>query len=315
MSKYILKRIGMSVVTLLVILFLLFLMLEFMPGSPFNDEKLTEAQRALLNAKYGLDQPFIQRFLNYLRLMIFHGDFGISYTIQRNVPVSSVIGDRIFISIRIGIQAVILGSLIGLVLGAIAAIKRNTIYDTVTTIVSVIGVSIPSYVFALGLAFYVGYKLRFLPITYNIDNPFVSSILPTIALSMFVIATIARFLRGEMIEVLKSDYVLLAESKGVPYLKLILKHGFRNAMIPVITVLAPLLVGLMTGSLVIEKIFAIPGLGSLLITAIQVNDYNVIIAISFIYSILFIVVMLMVDILYGIIDPRIRLAGGDVNES
>jgi len=304
-----------SIVTLFFILFLLFLMLEFMPGSPFNDEKLTESQRILLNAKYGLDQPFLKRFLNYLRLMIFHGDFGISYTIQSNVPVSRVIGDRIIVSIRIGLQAVVLGSLIGLILGSIAAVKRNTIYDTLTTIISVIGVSIPSYVFALGLAFFVGFKLKLLPITYNINSPLVSSILPTIALSLFVVATIARFLRGEMIEVLKSDYVLLAESKGVPYAKLILKHGFRNAMIPVITVLTPLVVGLMTGSLVIEKIFSIPGLGSLLITAIQVNDYNVIIAIAFIYSVLFISIILIVDILYGVIDPRIRLAGGDTSES
>lgn len=315
MSKYILKRILISVVTLFVIIFLLFLMLEFMPGSPFNDEKLTESQRALLNAKYGLNQPFLKRFFNYLRLMIFHGDFGISYTIQQNVPVSRVIGDRVLISIRIGLQAVLLGTLIGFVLGAVAAIKRNTIYDTLTTIISVIGVSIPSYVFALGLAFFVGFKMKILPITYDIDAPFYSSILPTIALSLFVVATITRFLRGEMIEVLKSDYVLLAESKGVSYVMLILKHGFRNAMIPVITVLTPLVVGLMTGSLVIEKIFGIPGLGSLLITAIQVNDYNVILAISFIYSILFIFIILIVDILYGIIDPRIRLAGGSTNET
>lgn len=136
----------------------------------------------------------------------------------------------------------------------------------------------------------------------------ISSILPTIALSMFVIANVARFLRSEMVDVLKSDYMLLVEAKGVKKMHLVFKHGLRNALIPVITVVAPLMVSLMTGSLVVEKIFAIPGMGSLLVTAIQVNDYNVVIALSFIYSILFIGVMLVVDILYGVIDPRIRLS-------
>lgn len=308
MWKYVLKRLAISVVTIFLILLFLFLMLEYMPGSPFNDEKLTESQLVLLNAKYGLDQPVLVRFFNYLKLVILEGDFGVSYAIQKDVAVNTLISGRVMITIRIGLQAILLGTMIGLVLGLVASIKRNTWMDTTATVFSVIGVSVPSYVFALGLCFYLGYKMKWFPITYNMEKPLLSSILPTISLSMFVIANVARFLRSEMIDVLQSDYMLLVEAKGIRKSHLIFKHGIRNALIPVITVIAPLMVSLMTGSLVVEKIFAIPGMGSLLVTAIQVNDYNVVIALSFIYSLLFIGVMLVVDILYGVIDPRIRLS-------
>lgn len=310
MWKYILKRLAISIVTVFLVLFFLFLMLEFMPGSPFNDEKLTETQLALLNAKYGLDQPFFTRFFNYLRLVIFEGDFGVSYAIQKDVAVNTLISGRVMITIRIGLQAIFLGTVIGLLLGLVAALRRNTWIDTGATMISVVGVSVPSYVFALGLCFFLGYKLKWFPITYNMSKPLLSSVLPTISLSMFVVANVARFLRSEMIEVLNSDFMLLVKAKGVKKKNVVMKHGMRNALIPVITVVAPLMVSLMTGSLVVEKIFAIPGMGSLLVTAIQVNDYNIVIALSFIYSILFIGVMLVVDILYGVIDPRIRLSSG-----
>lgn len=310
MAKYILKRLMLSLLTLLVILFVLFLMLEFMPGSPFNDEKLTEAQRLLLYAKYGLDKPFWYRFINYIKMML-QGDFGLSYAIQKNLAVSTMLQARLMVSIRIGLQAVVLGSVFGLILGIIAAMKHGTWMDSVTAMISVIGISVPSYVFALGLAFFLGFKLELFPILYDTSRAFQSSILPTIALSMFTMATIARFTRSEMIEVLNADFMLLAQAKGIKEWKLIVKHALRNAFIPVITVLAPLIVGLMTGSLVVEKIFAVPGLGQLLVTAIQMNDYNVVIAVSFVYSLLFIVVMLFVDILYGLIDPRIRLTKGE----
>ena len=313
MKKYLLKRIAISIATLLAILLILFLMLEFMPGSPFNDEKLTADQIALLNAKYGLDKPILIRFFNYVKNML-TGDFGVSYTISKNTPISTLLQTRLPISIRIGGQAVLLGTVVGLVLGIIAALKHNTIWDTLTTIISVLGVSLPSYVFALALSYSLGFKLTLFPLLYSADTPFKSSVLPTIALCMFTIATIARFTRTEMIDVLGSDYILLAESKGISGVQLIVKHQLRNALIPIITVLAPLIVGLMTGSLVIEKIFSIPGIGSLLVTAIQSNDYNVIVAIAFIYSAMYIGIILVVDILYGIIDPRIRLAKGDDHE-
>lgn len=310
MSKYVLRRLGLAAVTILVILLILFLMLELMPGSPFNDEKITKAQRAVLDAKYGLDQPVLSRFVLYIKAML-SGDFGVSYVIQKNMPISTMLEARLPVTIQVGIQAILLGTVIGLILGIVAALKHNSFVDSLTTFISVIGVSFPSYVFALALSYYFGSKLGWFPILYTSSQPFVSTILPTIALSMFTLATVARFARSEMIEVLGSDYMLLSESKGVKRPRLILVHALRNTLIPIITVLAPLVVALMTGSLVIEKIFSIPGIGSLLVTAIQVNDYNVIIAVTFIYSILFIALTLIVDVLYGVIDPRIRLAKGE----
>jgi oligopeptide transport system permease protein len=236
------------------------------------------------------------------------GDLGVSYNISKNTPISQLIQARLPISIQIGFFAVTIGALIGLLLGLIAALKHDTIIDSLATIISVIGVSVPSYVFALALSYNLGFKLGWFPMLFSKTQVFQSSVLPSISLSMFTMASIARFTRSEMLEVLGSDYMLLAESKGISGASLIFKHALRNALIPIITVLAPLIVDLMTGSLVVEKIFAIPGVGSLLVNAIQSNDYNVVISLSFIYSAMYIAIMLVVDILYGIIDPRIRLA-------
>lgn len=313
MKKYAAKRILISLVTLLTILLILFVLLHLMPGSPFNDEKLTADQKALLYQKYGLDKPIAIQFFTYVKNML-QGDFGVSYTISKNTPISQLLATRLPTSLRIGGQSVLLGTVVGLILGIVAALKHNTIWDTLTTMISVIGVSVPSYVFALALSYTLGFKMNWFPLLYSTGEPFKSSVLPSIALCMFTVASIARFTRSEMLEVLGSDYMLLAESKGLSGPSLIIKHALRNALIPIVTVLAPLIVGLMTGSLVVEKIFSIPGIGSLLVTAIQSNDYNVIIALSFIYSAMYIGIMLVVDILYGIIDPRIRLSKEDSHE-
>lgn len=306
MKKYILKRLLFSVIAILVLLLLLFTMLQYMPGSPFNDDKLSQEQIDQLYQKYGLDQPFYVRYVKYIA-NILKGDFGVSYNIGANVPITQLLQTKLPTSIRLGGQAVLFGASIGLLLGLIAALKHNTIFDTIATVISVLGVSLPSYVFALGLSYIFGFKLSWLPILYQLEMPFKSSILPTIALSMFSMANIARFTRTEMLEVMHSDYMLLAESKGISGPTLIIRHALRNALIPIITVLGPLIVNTMTGSLVIEKIFSIPGIGELMVRSIQSNDYNVTIALSFVYSVMYIGIMLVVDILYGIIDPRIRI--------
>ena len=284
MKKFVLKRTCIALLTVFLILLLLFLMLDFMPGSPFNnEEKMSAEQIADLYHKYGLDQPIINRFFLYLKNML-HGDFGISYSLQVNMKISEMIGPKILVTIRLGLQAALVGTVIGALLGIIAALRKNTWVDTVTTIISVLGVSLPSFVFALLLSYFFGFKFKLFPFIYT---------------------------RSEMVDILNSDYYLLSDSKGLPKAKLIFHHAIRNAMISVITVLAPLIVNLMTGSLVVEKAFSIPGLGSLYVSAIQSNDFNVVLAISFIYSLMFIFTMLLVDILYGVIDPRIRLAKGE----
>ena len=306
MKKYIGKRILISLFTLLIIILVLFLLLQLMPGSPFNDEKLSPEQIARMQEKYGLDQPVIIQFLTYVKNLCV-GDFGVSYVISKDTPISVLLKTRVPVSFGIGLEAVTFGAIVGLILGILAALKHNSWWDTLCTVVSVIGVSLPSYVFALGLAYFVGFKAQWLPLLYDADEFFASSIMPMLALSMFTVATVARFTRTSLLEVLDSDYMLLAESKGITGRTLITRHALRNALIPIVTVLAPLIVDLMIGSLVIEKIFSIPGIGSLMTSAIQSNDYNVTISLAFIYSVMYIVLMLTVDILYGIIDPRIRL--------
>lgn len=228
-----------SIFTLLVILLVLFILMQLMPGSPFNDEKLNDDQRAALYAKYGLDQPVLIQFFRYVFNML-RGDYGVSYNISKNTPISQLIATRLPISIGIGFAAVALGAIVGLLLGLLAALKHDTVWDTLATIISVIGVSVPSYVFALALSYQFGFKLRWFPMLFSQKQLFKSSVLPSISLSMFTMATIARFTRSEMMEVMNSDYMLLAESKGLSGRALVFRHALRNALIPIITVLAPL---------------------------------------------------------------------------
>jgi oligopeptide transport system permease protein len=307
LRNYIIKRILISCFTLLAITLVLFILLQMMPGSPFNDEKLSDDQRTALYVKYGLDKPVAVQFFKYVGNMVC-GDFGVSYNISKNTPISQLLIQRLPVSMKIGFFAVFLGAFVGLLFGIIAAIWHNTIWDTLTTLISVIGVSIPGYVFALALSYQFGFKWHLFPMLYSNMHELSSSVLPSVSLSLFTLASIARFTRTEMLESLGSDYMQLAESKGIYGFRLIRRHAMRNTLIPIITVLAPLVVDLMTGSLVVEKIFSIPGVGSLLVTAITSNDYNVVISLSFIYSAMYIGIMLVVDIMYGVIDPRIRLS-------
>jgi len=307
MKKYLAKRLLVSIATLFVILLVLFILMDLMPGSPFNDEKLTEAQKAILMAKYGLDKPVVERFFLYLKSML-TGDFGVSYTINKNFAVSEMLKGRLSISLLVGAMAMVIGTIFGLVLGIASALKHNTWIDNLCSVLSVIGVSVPSYVCGLLLCYYLAYKFRWFPILFDKNNVFISLVLPALALSVSPTANIARFTRSEMIDVLNSDYISLVMAKGVKDYKVIIRHALRNTLIPIITVMGPLLAGLLTGSSVIEKIFGIPGIGNLMIQGIQNNDYNVTIACSFIYSVIYVVIMLIVDILYGVIDPRIRIA-------
>lgn len=306
MISYFFRRVVTSIFTLLCITLLLFLLLKLMPGSPFNDEKLTPAQRVVLNEKYGLDDPVLIQYGRYVTNLI-KLDFGVSYNISKNTPITTLIKNRLPTSIKIGGLSVLIGFTLGLALGIISALNHNKFLDRFCSLFSVIGVSIPSYVFALGLSYIFAYQLNLFPMLYSTRTPWASIVLPSISLSVFTMASIARFTRFELIEILQSDYILLAQCKGVSGITLVVCHALRNSLIALITVLAPLIIDLMTGSLVIEKIFSIPGIGSLLVTAIQSNDYNVVIALSFIYSALYIGIMLIVDLLYGVIDPRVRI--------
>lgn len=308
--KYIGKRLLISVVTLFVILVVLFLIVKLLPGSPINNERLSEAQRAAIEARYGLDQPVLTQFVNYVKNML-TGDFGVSYNMYKDMPVSSLVGSAAKISFLYGLSAVVIGGILGTLLGVFAALHKNTIWDTLATVISVIGVSVPSFVFAMMILILFASKLHIFPTQYSSMNPIGSSIMPVMALSVGVIANVARFTRTEMISVINSEYMTLAEAKGLDSKTLIFKHALRNALIPVVTILGPILVNLMTGTMVVEKICGVPGLGKLLINSILSNDVNIILACSFLYAAMYIVMMLIIDVSYGIIDPRIRLGKED----
>ena len=288
-----------------------FLLLEFLPGSPFNDLRLTPEQRVLLDEKYGLNDPIAVKYARYVS-NLFHGDLGNSF-IFNNQNVSDMIAARMSSSIRVGLQALVFGSVVGVLLGIVAALKRNSFWDHLTTIIAVIGVSIPAFVIGSLMQYFLGVELKVLPILFD-KKDFMSTIMPTISLGFSVVATTAKYMRNELVDIINSDYILFARSKGLTGREVILKHAVRNALIPVVTILGPMTVSLITGSTVVERIFSVPGLGNLLVTSIQNNDYFVILGEGLVFSIMFLSVVLVVDILYGLIDPRIRLAGGNHNE-
>lgn len=307
-GKYLLRRIFYMLLTLFIIITTTFLLLQFLPGTPFaNQDLLTAKQLELLNEKYGLNKPIFDQYLAYLG-NILKGDFGYSFQFN-NLPVTQIIADRAGPSIQLGLQAMVLGTVVGTFLGVIAAVKQNTWIDTFTSIFAIGGRSVPNFVFAVILQFIFAVVLEMLPIAFWREG-FKSTILPTLALSISPMAEAARFIRTEMIEVLNSDYIELAKAKGFSKIYIIMKHALRNALIPLLTILGPVTAGLMTGSLVIEQIFSIPGIGEQFTKSILVNDYPTIMGITIMYSTILIMMILIVDILYGIIDPRLRMGGG-----
>ncbi|WP_207871564.1 oligopeptide ABC transporter, membrane protein [Enterococcus sp. DIV2402] len=305
--KYLLKRVFYMLITLWLIATITFFLMQFLPGTPYsNAEKLSPEQIALLNKQLGLDKPVIVQYGNYL-LNLLQGNFGISFQFK-NQAVSSLLGGRIGPSMQLGVQAIIFGTVFGTILGTISAMKQNSWVDTGATLVAILGRSIPNFVFAVLLQYIFAIKLQILPIAKW--DSFIYTILPTIALAMSPLADSARFIRTEMVEVLHSDYVELARAKGLSRWEISFRHGLRNSLIPLLTLLGPLAVGLMTGSLVVENIFAIPGIGEQFVKSIMTNDYPTIMAVTILYSAMLIFVIFIVDILYGIVDPRIRVSEG-----
>lgn len=307
MLRYITQRILYMILTLLIIATITFFLMKLLPGSPFNNQdKLTETQRYALNEKYGLNDPVPVQYINYITKLA-QGDLGYTFQFDGRT-VNSLIVNGMGPSATVGFEALLFGTIVGLLLGIMAALKHNTFLDYGAMVIAVFGIAIPSFVFAGLLQYYVGVKLQWLPVAFWNGPEY--HILPAFSLSVGVIATVARFMRTEMLEILGTDYILMARSKGVSKSSVIFKHSVRNSLIPIVTILGPMAIGLITGSLVIENIFAIPGIGEQFVKAIQVNDYPVIMGTTLFFSFLIVAIILIVDILYGIIDPRIRVAGG-----
>jgi oligopeptide transport system permease protein len=305
MVRYVARRIVYMFIALFIIVSITFFISKALPGDPFNDPKLTPEIRQQLYEKYGLDEPVYVQYAKYM-VNVAQGDLGNSF-FYGSRPVSQLILQRLPVSAFIGIQAVIFGLVIGMVLGIVAALWHNTIWDTLAVVIAILGVSVPTFVLGPVMQYWLGLKLGWFPVAFF--ESWIYSVLPSLALSVFVVSTVARFMRTEMLEVVGQDYITLARAKGLSGLAVILKHVIRNAMIPLVTVMAPLTIFIITGSLVVEQIFAVPGVGELFVQSVVVNDYSVILGTTIFFSVLFISALLIQDLLYGIIDPRIRVAG------
>ena len=306
MLKYTLKRLVNAVIVLFIITTATWFLMQLLPGSPIqNFEKLTPEQRAQVQEQYHLDDPLPVQYAAYMTGLL-RGDLGDSY-LYGGRSVTSIIMERLPVSLFLGTQAIIVGLVVGLFLGIVSALKRNSIWDSGAAFLAVLGVSVPDFVLAPLAQYWLGLKLGIFPIAFF--ESWWHSVLPSLVLSTIIAAVIATFTRTEMLEVLGQDYVTLAKAKGLSRLAVILKHVLRNSMIPLVTIMLPLTAALVTGTLIVETVFSIPGLGEQFVRSIFEKDFPVIMGTTILYSVFFVASYLLQDILYGIIDPRIRVAG------
>jgi oligopeptide transport system permease protein len=311
MAKYITRRLIYMVLSLYLIVTATFFLMRLAPGNPFTSEKqLPPEIEAALNEHYGLDDPWYAQYGDYL-LRIVQWDFGPSFKYKTRT-VNDLIGEGFPVSLALGAQAILIALSLGLILGIIAALYHNKWQDYGAMIVAVLGISVPSFIMATVLQYFFAIKWGLLPVARW--DSFAHTILPSLALAASPMAFIARLTRSSMLEVLANDYIRTAKSKGLSKGVITVKHAIRNALLPVVSYMGPLSAGIITGSFVIERIFGIPGLGSHFVTSISNRDYTVIMGVTVFYSIILLVSILLVDIAYGLIDPRIKIAGGKKGE-
>ena len=304
MLKYILKRILLAIVTIWAVATLTFFLMNMVPGGPFLSEKAISPQAtAALEAKYGLDKPLWQQYLTYMAGAS-HGDFGDSLK-QRGRTVMLIITMKFPVSARVGGVSVLVALLLGVPLGCIAALKRGKFLDNLISVVSTCGIAVPSFVICTLLLYFFGVRLQILP-TMGLTS-WKHYVMPVMALAFYPTAYIMRLMRSSMLDVLGQDYMRTAKAKGLAGGKILFKHALRNAILPVITYVGPLLAYTVTGSFVGEKIFTIPGLGGEFISAINGRDYTLIMGTTIFLATLIILMNVVVDIVYKIVDPRIKL--------
>ena len=304
MVKYIAKRIGLAIVTIWAEATITFFLLTLVPGGPFLSEKAISPQAtAALEAKYGLDKPLFQQYLTYIKDAL-HGDFGDSLK-QRGRTVMDIIKMKFPVSARVGGVSVLVSLILGVPLGCIAALKRGKFADSLISVVATCGIAVPSFVICTLLLYFFGVKLQILP-TMGLTTA-KHYVMPVMALAFYPTAYIMRLMRSSMLDVLGQDYMRTAKAKGLAGGKILFKHALRNAILPVITYVGPLLAYTVTGSFVVEKIFTIPGLGGEFIAAINGRDYTLIMGTTIFLATLIILMNVVVDIVYKLVDPRIKL--------
>ena len=306
MLKYTAKRLIIGVITLLVLATITFFLMKIIPGSPFGGElaQLSPEVREKLLAQYNLDKSIPEQFAIYIKNAA-TGDFGESMT-RKGTPVMTIIGRCLPATMKVGAVAFVFAMAVGITLGIVAAFTKHKWVESAVMFLATIGVSVPSFLYALMLMIVFGVVLGWLPII-GLKGP-LHYILPAFSLALYPIAMVSRLVRSSMKEVMKQDYIVLAKSKGTPMIKIIVKHGLKNCLIPVVTYAGPLLAFLITGSFVIENLFSIPGIGAEFVNSVSNRDYTMIMALTIIFGSFIIIANILTDLLVAAIDPRVKLS-------
>lgn len=304
MLRYILKRLFVSLVTIWILTTIVFFLIRILPGDPFTSDKTTPQIRDSMMKYYGLDKPLPVQYAKYIKNLL-QGDMGYSLK-YKNRTVNQVISNAFPNSAELGIRALLFAIPMGILLGIISALNHNKAWDYGSMIIAVIGVSVPSFIIGGLLQYVFAIKLKLFPVAQW--KGFEYTILPSFALALGTLALVARLMRASMLEVTGQDYILTAEAKGLPIYKIVWRHQIRNAILPVVTVLGPIVAALITGTFVIEQIFAIPGLGKHYVMGIQNLDYTLVLGLTVFYGAFVILMNFIVDIIYGFVDPRIRVS-------
>lgn len=305
MGKYIIKRLGISLATILVLVTVVFILVRLMPGDPFSSEKMTPEIKANLEKYYGFDKPLIEQYFTYIKNLI-KGDLGYSMK-YKNQSVNTIIADSFPFSVDLGIRALVFGISFGLVFGIIAALNRGKKLDFICIVIAIIGTSVPDFIMGALLQYFFGIHWGLLPVAQY--QGFKYTILPSIAVGFYTLAQVSRLMRASMLEVVQQDYIKTAKSKGISSFRVTYKHQIRNAIMPVVTVLGPTVAAVLTGTFVIESMYAIPGMGKFYVQSVQNYDYSMVLGMTVFYGTFLVLANMVVDILYGFIDPRIRIAG------
>jgi oligopeptide transport system permease protein len=304
MGKYIIKRIGISIITIFVLVTAVFFLVRLMPGGPFTSEKMTPQIKAVMETYYGLDKPLFVQYSTYLGNLL-QGDFGYSM-LYMNRTVNAVLIESFPYSFDIGIRSLVFSISFGLVLGIIAALNRGKKLDFICIFIAIIGTSIPDFIMGGVLQYFFGIKWGLLPVAQYKGVEY--TILPMIALGFGTLAMISRVMRSSMLEVVNQDYIKTAKAKGLSKFRIVYKHQVRNAIMPIITVMGPVVASILTGTFVIESIYAIPGMGRYYVESISGNDFTMVLGMTVFYGVFLVVANMVVDILYGLVDPRIRVS-------
>ena len=309
MLKFIGKRLAFAVLTLFLIATATFFLVAGAPGDPIAAKvgQMPEQAQAIINAKYGFDRPVVERYFMYMKNLITTGDFGESI-IYKGKSANDIIRDNTLISAKIGLIAITLQATIGVLLGLIAALNRGKPVDHIIRVLVVLAICVPSFVFAALLQYFLAFKWKLVPVFgWGGLKHF---ILPVAAYAIGGIASYCKYMRNSTLSVISEDYIVTAKAKGCTKNRVVRKHILRNSMIPIVTMIGPAVAGIFAGSFIIEKMFAIPGLGSYYVKAVSDNDYTMVIGLTIFFAILYVFALIIVDILYGIVDPRIRVAKG-----